>query len=145
MYQLNYHSKSVPGLELEDLENILETAITANSACNISGCLVYHKGSFVQILEGNKKDVLDTFDKIKNDARHSLITLLWENQVDSRCFSEWHMAYHRPEDENLKLYINNLLLLSELSEKSSGALLNFWATVKKMLRDDTINQHEYMT
>lgn len=51
------------------------------------------------------------------------------------------MAYYHPADDNLVHYVNNLLLLSELSEKSSGSLLNFWATVNKILSDGKISSY----
>lgn len=142
MYQLNYHSISRPGLELEDLDNILEKAIARNSARNITGCLIYHNKSFVQILEGKKKDVLQVFNKIRTDERHHTVTLLWENHVEDRFFGEWNMACYRPDDKNVKQFVNNLLLLSEFSERSSGSLLSFWATVRKILRNGTIGHYE---
>ncbi|WP_458626790.1 BLUF domain-containing protein [Winogradskyella sp. PC D3.3] len=136
MYQLNYHSKSKSGLNLEDLDNILEKANTVNSEKNITGCLIYHNKSFVQILEGSKKDVLYVFEKIKSDQRHHTVTLLWENNVQDRFFSEWNMAYHQPNNENVKAYINNLLLLSMLSDKSKASLLSFWTSVRRILTDN---------
>ncbi|WP_179336026.1 BLUF domain-containing protein [Winogradskyella costae] len=135
MYQLNYHSKSKLGLELEDLDNILAKANTINSEKAITGCLIYHNSSFVQILEGNKIDVLRVFEKIKSDQRHHTITLLWENNIEDRLFSEWNMAYHRPNSESIKEYINNLLLLSMLSDKSKASLLSFWTSVRRILSD----------
>lgn len=142
MYQLNYHSKSRLGLEREDLDDILKEAISANAARNISGCLIYHNGSFVQILEGRKKDVLHIYKKIKADERHHKIILLWENQVDKRFFAEWNMAYHHPDDKNVKQFVNNLLLLSQLSDMASRSLLSFWSTVGKILRGDTTSNSE---
>ncbi|REE07938.1 BLUF domain-containing protein [Winogradskyella pacifica] len=135
MYQLNYHSKSKLGLELEDLDNILAKANIVNSERNITGCLIYHNKSFVQILEGHKNDVLQVFEKIKNDQRHHTITLLWENNVEDRFFTEWNMAYHKPNSESIKEYINNLLLLSMLSDKSKASLLSFWTSVRRILSD----------
>ncbi|MBO3099953.1 BLUF domain-containing protein [Gelidibacter pelagius] len=142
MYQLNYRSTSRPGLGFEDLEAILEEAIATNSARNISGCLIYHNDSFVQILEGNKEDVLQVYEKIKADDRHHTVTLLWKNHVDHRFFEEWHMAYYRPDDKNVKEFVNDLLLLSELTDKPSSSLLTFWASVQKILRDGQVRQFE---
>lgn len=136
MYQLNYRSQARPGLQLEDLDAILETAVAVNLANDVTGCLIYHKGSFVQVLEGKKKNVLAIYDKIKADDRHNTVTLLWENDVDQRFFPEWNMAYLRPEEKNLQQYIDNLVLLSELSDKSSGSLLSFWGSVRKILKED---------
>lgn len=142
MYQLNYRSESIPELEPKDLTDILEEANARNSAKNITGCLIYHQKSFVQILEGNKLDVLEIYEKITTDKRHYNVTLLWENEVDDRYFTEWNMAYHQPEHKNLKLYVSNLLLLSQLSNRSSASLLSFWATVRTILRGDEVREFE---
>ncbi|PNW29124.1 BLUF domain-containing protein [Formosa algae] len=137
MYQLNYHSKSVSELELNQLEHILETANVVNANKDVSGCLVYYNSSFVQILEGNKKDVLDVFEKIKTDNRHHSITLLWENYVDKRYFNKWSMAFHSPEDQFSTQFVNNLLMLSSFSEKNSGSLRSFWGHVRRILESDS--------
>lgn len=142
MYQLNYHSKAITGLKLQDLQDILEEAIAANAIHHITGCLIYHDKSFVQILEGSKEDVLHIFGKIKTDKRHHTVIVLWENHVDKRFFAEWNMAYYRPNTENVKNFVNNLLLLSKFSDKSSGSLLSFWASVRKIIGDGTISEHE---
>lgn len=142
MYQLNYHSIASPRLKFEDLEAILEEAKATNSELNISGCLIYHNNSFVQILEGEKKDVLHVYGKIKTDDRHHSVTLLWENDVDKRFFVEWHMAFYRPEDKNVKNFVNDLLLFSELTNKPSNSLLTFWGTVRKILLGGTVSQFE---
>lgn len=141
MYQLNYHSKAIPGLRLVDLDTILEEAIAENLARHITGCLIYHNESFVQILEGSKKDVLEVYEKIKSDKRHYNVTLIWDNNVDTRFFQEWNMAYHRPDDKNLKQFVNNLLLLSQLSARTSGSLLSFWGSVRRTLLEGSNNEY----
>ncbi|MCW2118020.1 BLUF domain-containing protein [Flavobacterium sp. 7A] len=135
MYQLNYHSISSKGLVLKDLNDILDEAIAFNASKNISGCLIYHNDNFVQILEGEKKDVLEVYERIKKDNRHHSITLLWENKVNKRHFEEWNMAYYNPNEKNMKLFITNFLLLSSLSDRNSGTLLSFWSSVRKILED----------
>ncbi|MGY0393031.1 BLUF domain-containing protein [Bizionia sp. KMM 8389] len=140
LYQLNYYSKTEKEIDIATLNNILETAIAVNTTKNISGCLIYHNKSFVQILEGDKKTVQEIYKKIKADRRHHSVTVLWENIAQTRCFPNWSMAYHKPENENIKQYVNNLLLLSELSDTSSASLLSFWSTVRNLLRNNSINQ-----
>ncbi|AKP50841.1 BLUF domain-containing protein [Cyclobacterium amurskyense] len=142
MYQLNYHSISKPGLNFEELDNILKKANAVNSEKNITGCLIYHNNRFVQILEGEKEDVLNVYNKIKSDKRHNTVTLLWENPVDKRYFPEWNMAYHQPNNSNIIEFVNNLLLLSDLSDRSTSTLLSFWATVRKILNDGKIKLYE---
>ena len=138
MYQLSYSSISNKGLKVEDLDAILEEAIAENSIKELSGCLVYHNNNFVQILEGKKSDVLFIYAKIENDPRHHQVRLLWENDVQERFFPEWNMAYYRPDDQDSKQFVDNLLMLSEYSEISSSAILSFWAEVSKVLRNKQV-------
>ena len=141
MFQLNYRSEATPDLDREELQNILTVAKEKNAQRDISGCLIFHKNCFVQILEGKKEDVLQLYEKIKEDDRHNNITLLWENEVENRYFPDWNMAYYNPEDKNLRLYLDNMLLLSELSIRSSASLLSFWASVRTILRKG--NEREF--
>ncbi len=144
MYQLTYRSISQPNLGTVHLDNILEEARTRNLDKNVTGCLVYHKERFVQVLEGTKKDVQKIYDKIKKDPRHHSMTLLWEGPAEKRYFSEWTMAFYR-YDQNKKSAIiekrfeNNLLLLSQFSDRSSAAMLTFWGTIRKFLTDKISN------
>ncbi|MDN3492389.1 BLUF domain-containing protein [Winogradskyella bathintestinalis] len=142
MYQLNYHSQSTPGLTIEDLENILEEATATNKKRGISGCLIYHNNSFVQILEGEKEHVCEVFEKIKSDRRHHNITLLYENQISSRYFTGWNMAYHRPNDSYVIQFVNNLLMLSKLTDKASNSLLTFWGQVRRILENGSVEYYE---
>ncbi len=140
MYQLTYSSISKEGLIVEDLENILETAKSINFQNDISGCLVYHNENFIQILEGEEENVLKIYDKIKEDGRHHSIKLLWDNQINTRSFQEWNMAFYLPSDQNGKLFVENILLLSDYSEKSTSSSLSFWAEIGKVLRGKTLNR-----
>ncbi|MBF8150710.1 BLUF domain-containing protein [Winogradskyella sp. F6397] len=141
MYQLNYHSKSIPGLTSKNLENILNEATSTNGERNITGCLIYHNESFVQILEGEKKDVLEVYNKIKEDKRHHSIMKLYENDVDRRSFIDWNMAYHKPDDQFIVQYVNNLLLLSKLSDNASNSLITFWGQVRRIIESGSLKQH----
>lgn len=140
MFQLSYHSKSTTKLHDVDLQNILDTAILNNAANDITGCLIYHNSCFVQILEGNESDLMQLFEKIKEDPRHKEVTLLWENDVDKRTFDNWNMAYYQLNNETEKQFLSNLSLLSTLSEKSSLSLLTFWAAISKIVDGTRLNQ-----
>ncbi|WP_178988705.1 BLUF domain-containing protein [Winogradskyella schleiferi] len=144
MYQLTYRSKAISTLEIEDLDNILVRANEVNKINDITGCLIFLNGAFVQILEGGQKEVNTVFEKIKLDSRHHSVELLWENQYDKRHFSDWNMTYYRPNESAHTEYVNNLLLLSQFSEKFSGTLLRFWTSVGKLLNDDPNKTPEYI-
>lgn len=138
MYQLTYQSTALIGIQNKQLEQIFETAQTRNSDGGITGCLVYYRGRFVQILEGDKKEVRSLYTQIKLDGRHHSVKLLWKGEVSERYFPHWNMAFYHQSyspdpDESEETFIKNMSLLSDLSLKPTSSVLSFWATVRKFL------------
>ncbi len=91
--QLSYISTAKSGLKKEDFVTILDKAITSNSAIGVTGILVYCNGFFFQILEGETDKVMKLFNKITLDHRHENVVKLQHNQVGSRVFDRWNMAF----------------------------------------------------
>jgi hypothetical protein len=77
----------------EDLQELLETAMTGNATRGITGALVYGEGTFLQILEGDKAAVLDLMARIRRDMRHEAVTILREGEIPGPVFGGWKMAY----------------------------------------------------
>ncbi len=141
IFQLTYSSVASSGISVTDIEDIIAEANQFNIAHDITGCLIYNKGYFLQILEGEKELVMTLINKIKLDDRHDHFTILSEGQTDSRTFKEWAMAYyHNPLNAQLNSEVqeikDSLLELSTSSEKSNFALKVFWFNVKKLLTED---------
>ncbi|MDF4220870.1 BLUF domain-containing protein [Maribacter huludaoensis] len=140
MFQLTYQSKIAPELTIDQIENILIDARKRNNARNITGCLVYFEESIVQILEGEKNDVMDLFGKIEKDNRHHTLDLLWQGTSDQRYFPNWDMALYAPVDashyyDSKEVFVTNMTLLADLSKKTTATLLSFWSTVRKKLNE----------
>ena len=95
MYRLIYLSSS--NLKTDsDLNDLLIKSQKSNRSNNISGILLHKNGEFVQVLEGEKKAVLDLFEIIKTDNRHKNIIAFDEKEISERYFSGYFMAF----DEN---------------------------------------------
>ena len=138
MYQLSYCSTALEDITGNIIDSILESARNRNNTLGVTGCLVFHKSSFVQIIEGDKHKIKSLFEEIKEDKRHFNIRLLWEGDNEERNFSDWNMAYYtKPmeggQNEEIKNFESNLLLLSELSEGTTAALDMFWKSVGKLI------------
>jgi len=58
-YRLVYSSEAAPGLTPAELEGMLAESRIRNKAHGISGVLIFVDGAFLQVLEGEKNDVLD--------------------------------------------------------------------------------------
>ena len=101
LINLIYHSLAVDHITEQDIKDILEEARAFNKEHNITGLLLFHEGEFVQILEGEEKDVTGIFAKIKEDPRHRLVRLLETSPIKERTFPNWLMAFKPLSDQNL--------------------------------------------
>ncbi len=69
-----------------------------NNKVSVTGALLFNGGSFAQVLEGPRKAVETTFERIQRDPRHSDVSVLQCEPVEARGFSNWSMAFigHSP-------------------------------------------------
>jgi hypothetical protein len=67
----------------------------------ITGVLLFVEGAFLQILEGEKDDVLGLMERIQRDPRHRGVKVFYEQEVDERAFASWSMAYLSPSAEEV--------------------------------------------
>lgn len=93
MIQLIYASAATVEFTEEDLQQLLSGARQKNSDVNVTGMLVYHNGSFLQILEGEEEDVLELYDRIEKDPRHDNVRMLLRSEIEERSFGEWQMGF----------------------------------------------------
>ena len=93
MHQLIYVSQISSKTNLDDIKNILEVARVKNAEHNVTGVLVFIKNVFVQVLEGDKKEIFQLLENIKKDPRNSDLVLLSEEPITERVFPDWTMGY----------------------------------------------------
>ena len=92
LFQLTYMSSLVdPGPFV--VTDILEASVRNNQSNNITGMMLYAEGNVVQVLEGERNIVMDTFSRILIDMRHVGIFVLWERDISERDFGSWSMGY----------------------------------------------------
>ena len=65
MNYLIYISTAVKLMTDAELISILADSRDNNKLKNITGMLLYGDGTFIQVLEGGKKDITDTYHKIE--------------------------------------------------------------------------------
>ena len=92
LMHLIYLSDLVDRKESE-LPNILKSAVRHNQQDGITGMLLYAEGNFLQVLEGEPAAVQATFARIGQDPRHRNVTVLLEEALQERHFSQWSMGY----------------------------------------------------
>ncbi len=118
-FELIYNSVASPELTSKDVLDILEESRLFNSKNDITGCLLYHKGEFLQLLEGEKSIVQNIYGKIEKDKRHHNVSLLLKNDIPRKAFNNWSMAFNELSD------IDMAVLKDYLNLKEFDRLVNF--------------------
>jgi hypothetical protein len=93
MIQLIYVSAAQDGVSEEALPEFLDANRRRNTERGITGIVVYHKGSFLQVLEGPGPVIDGLFDVIRQDPRHDAVTLLSRKSIKHREFGNAAMAF----------------------------------------------------
>ena len=142
MFCLIYRSVATPTFDPQDIRTMLEKARAKNQNLGITGCLLYYEGAFIQYLEGNQIKVLELYDEIKKDNRHTEIELISYAQREGREFEKWEMAYEDFFGDNdqityLKLIISSYFEDTDEISSTHPASLPFWRTVHKLLNAKT--------
>jgi hypothetical protein len=84
---------SMAGESEHELGAILESSVRHNQLNGITGMLLYYRGGFMQVLEGDEVNVLETYGRICADKRHSDVLTLSHSAVPFRHFENWGMGY----------------------------------------------------
>lgn len=98
LVQLVYASRMVGGLQLQQLDDILQVSRRNNEKRGITGALCYCDRGFLQCLEGPSQAVNELYGNIVRDPRHADVTLLSYGEIGQRSFARWAMAYVRADD-----------------------------------------------
>ena len=92
-WSLVYASSASAPTSGAGLRVLLEECRRRNRRTGVTGLLLYHQGSFLQALEGERWVVLDTFACISRDPRHHDVLKLLEEPVRERRFPDWSMGF----------------------------------------------------
>lgn len=101
IYQLAYISIISAVFSDKDLLKIMSASHRFNPSHNITGALMYRKGVFLQLLEGEMTIIENLFQKIKDDPRHENITLLFAQTSEKSVFPHWVVGYREPGDTDI--------------------------------------------
>ena len=93
LFEYIYASAATQEVATRDLMELLRRARENNTRLIITGMLLHHEGSFIQILEGPENSVQSLFEIISRDERHTNILLLSKRMVEERSFGDWGMGF----------------------------------------------------
>ncbi len=92
LYQLIYTSRPF-GYDQPTLDGILLDARRCNERDSVTGALICRRDVFLQLLEGTKEIVSNTYERIRRDDRHVDVRLRYFGDIDARLFGRWAMLH----------------------------------------------------
>ncbi|MEM8629748.1 MAG: BLUF domain-containing protein [Pseudomonadota bacterium] len=81
------------GYDQATLGGILLDARRCNARDNITGALVCRQDVYIQMLEGPRAKVSETYDRIRKDERHVEVKLQFFGETSARLFEKWAMLH----------------------------------------------------
>lgn len=93
MYYLVYSSHAKVPFQEKTLEQLLFQCQRNNSNKGVTGLLLYTDQKFVQVIEGEKNVIQNTYQKIQEDTRHENVEVLIEGPIKERNYPQWNMGY----------------------------------------------------
>ena len=97
LYSLLYVSQATRPMNESELKDLLEEARESNRAQGITGFLLYFNGSFMQIIEGQRSRILALLERLRRDARHHGLRVVFEGGIQQRAFVGWSMGFRDME------------------------------------------------
>jgi hypothetical protein len=97
-------SENFKGIE-PTVGRILLKSRISNRNAGLTGVLYFGDGCFFQCIEGEEDAVISVLRKLKEDHRHSDLTVLSRKLIAARSFADWEMkfvAIEEPMTELLK-------------------------------------------
>lgn len=125
MYYIIYMSSAVKPMNYDELSALLQQCRDNNHKLGITGMLLYQNGAFMQMLEGEKQVVLDLYEQIRNDDRHTAVHPVLADEIQERNFEDWSMGFFNMdkagEYPQYSEYINENLALRSFQVDSQDA------------------------
>jgi len=92
LVRLLYASRAHTDIDKTLLESILAKSRSHNPVAGVTGILCYSGRIFLQVLEGNRREISKLYNRIAADGRHGDVEILLLEDIAERRFSNWTMG-----------------------------------------------------
>jgi len=124
-YAITYVSTASQKLSPTEIDELLAISKEKNNQKAITGILLYQDGNFLQVIEGEKKEILALFEVINKDRRHTNIIKIFGKDIHGRAFDEYHTDFITVEKNKYITTLEDYLLpLKMLDEKSKNVVMS---------------------
>jgi hypothetical protein len=131
LVRMLYASRAATSLSPAAIDSILAQSRRNNPDRGLTGILCYNEDLFLQVLEGGREEVCETFNAIVRDDRHARVRILSFEEINERRFGGWTMG-------QVNLAKVNPSLLLKYAEKPGLDPFAMPATASMSLLDELI-------
>jgi Sensors of blue-light using FAD len=117
LLSLTYVSSTKELLSVPELVELLESIRPKNDQLELTGMLLYSGGNVIQTLEGPEESVESVFASIEADPRHTGVVVVRRDQIVTRAYPAWSMAFRNLNEREVHDVPEDLL---ELFRASTG-------------------------
>ena len=121
-----YVSNCSEELNHQQIEELLKYCRDKNKSLNIKGLLLYSEKNFFQILEGERRVVLDLYKKIREDPRHYGLIQVIGRDIEGGCINNYKADIIKDE-------LNRPGVPREYIEAIQGLPLDVRKSIERML------------
>ena len=100
-----YCSTATEGVDIDEFRRILATAQKNNAAKDLTGMLMFNSRIFLQVLEGDRKEVNKLYNTLEQDPRHKDLMILKYERAESRQWADWSMSFAPASEANRAVYL----------------------------------------
>ncbi len=133
MFALLYASIAKTKFDREKLSSLCEQSAASNLKLNVTGYLYYRDGRFFQYLEGEKNAVTNLMDRIREDPRHKVTQIIYDDCIVRRRFPTWSMRYIHLDGVLFEDVVLSHLELLEYSHIITDTQCKVWLAVDKLM------------
>ncbi len=138
LFELIYQSRATEDISECELLDLLAKYRKANIQHDITGFLLYHNRTFIQVLEGPRCSVEQLYQNISSDELNTNVKLLWKSEIAERGFGEWTMAFaHMTQDSRDCPALSNFLNDGEIDGDLKSVVTTSKSLFKSMASEFT--------
>ena len=128
MINLIYFSAASYLYTNKELLDLLKICRKKNGVLNITGLMIYHEGSIIQILEGEAENVHTLYNQISKDSRHKSLLKVIDTGIEKRSFSDWSMGFKNVSTQDWTniigyLNLNNIEDFKQIEESENKHII----------------------
>jgi hypothetical protein len=93
LVRIIYISSATAPMSDAALAALVAQARSFNADHGLTGMLIYAEGNFLQLLEGDEREVDELYERISRDPRHAHLIRLERTPIARRVFAGWNMGF----------------------------------------------------